>query len=493
MHKQQLQHSLRKNDAFSALPQEAVRSLVRDLDEVSFDAGATIVDSASVSPGVYIVKTGDVQNMDQGKMVASMQVGDSFGELSIKEQAEPYDVIAQSAVTCMFLSKSAAKGILGISDGEGDDGTDGARGGFPAQMCSGPMSTLALGDLKHMQLLGEGSFGRVTLVEASHPERPSEKIPLALKRMCKQHIIDDGQHHHIKSEREILASLRPHPFLLHLYATFQDRDCVYLLTNTLNGGELFSMLHPEEGDNCLSVPNASFYAANVFLAVEHLHRSDVIYRDMKPENILFNAEGYLVMIDMGFAKRLPYYDDEEQREHDVTYTMCGTPEYMAPEFILQTGHNAGVDLWAFGVLVFEMLFGVTPFLPDDEDMGELFKNIARVRTSAKKGRSRPRNLPFPQGFTKQHPDAADFILGLLDGDPTNRLGMRSNGEQEIREHPFFSEIDLAALAQKAIEPPYKPRVRDAFDVSNFEAMQSGELDVSPLIDVAEAEEIFANF
>ena len=129
----------------------------------------------------------------------------------------------------------------------------------------------------------------------------------------------------------------------------------------------------------------------------------------------------------------------------------------------------------------------------NEDMGELFKNIARVRTSAKKGRSRPRNLPFPQGFKKQHPDATDFILGLLDGDPTNRLGMRSNGEQEIREHPFFSQIDLAALTQKAIEPPYKPQVRDAFDVSNFEAIQSGELDVSPLIDVVEAEEIFANF
>lgn len=494
MARQQLFHSLRKNDAFKGLGIEALRSLVRDLQERSFAAGDTIARAGEVAEGVYIVQGGDVHCLEPGggALVAEMETGGSFGELSVASaggEPEPYDVAAVSDARCMFLPATMGKQILGVPT-QGSDG--GAAGVVAERMCEGPMSRLALGDLRQLALLGEGSFGRVTLMEATHPDS-GERVPLALKRMCKQHILDDGQHHHIKSEREILASLRPHPFLLHLFATFQDRDCVYLLTNTLVGGELFSMLHPEEGDNCLSVADASFYAANVFLAVEHLHRSDVIYRDMKPENILFNDSGYLVLIDMGFAKRVPYYDDEEQREHDVTYTMCGTPEYMAPEFILQTGHNAGVDLWAFGVLVFEMMFGVTPFLPEDEDMGELFKNIARVRTSAKKGRSRPTNLPFPRGFEREQPHATDFILGLLDGDPTNRLGMRRDGEREIREHPFFGHIDWSALVNKEIKPPYQPKVRDAFDTSNFDAEESGDLDVTPLIDAEEAETIFADF
>merc|ERR1719201_630003 len=114
---------------------------------------------------------------------------------------------------------------------------------------------------------------------------------------------------------------------------------------------------------------------------------------MKPENVLVSSDGYLCVIDMGFAKRVPFIDDGVEHEH--TYTMCGTPEYMAPEFILQTGHNHGVDYWALGVLVYEMLFGVTPFLPEDEDRGELFKNIARVRTRKPKGRARPPNIAFP--------------------------------------------------------------------------------------------------
>merc|ERR1719247_1563112 len=157
------------------------------------------------------------------------------------------------------------------------------------------MSKVPLQELVFVALLGEGSFGRVTMVKASNPETGEVEV-LALKRMCKQHIIDDGQQDHIKSERDILASIRPHPFLLHLYATYQDNDCVYLLTNVLAGGELFTVIHPIDGDTCLPLRNARFYAANVFLAIEHLHRSDVIYRDMKPENVLVSADGYLCVI-----------------------------------------------------------------------------------------------------------------------------------------------------------------------------------------------------
>jgi len=463
--------SLRKLDAFKELQPSALRSMVRQLTEVTFAAGEVIAKAGDVATGVHIVKAGTLtcNGLD-------MDTGATFGEGSLSAGAgegEPFDVVAASAgATCMLLSASTTRAELGLGGGSG---------GEELTMCSGPMSKIPLEDLTFVALLGEGSFGRVTMVKATNPETQDTEV-LALKRMCKQHIIDDGQQDHIKSERDILAGIRPHPFLLHLYATYQDADCVYLLTNVLAGGELFTVIHPIDGDTCLPLRSARFYAANVFLAIEHLHRSDVIYRDMKPENVLVSNDGYLCVIDMGFAKRVPFVDPDDGTEHDLTYTMCGTPEYMAPEFILQTGHNSAVDYWALGVLVYEMLFGVTPFLPEDEDMGELFKNIARVRTRKPKGRARPPNVAFPEGYKAQQPDAVGLINQLLDGDPAHRLGMMQNGTHDIRNHPFFSSMDWSAMLAKKLPAPFKPQLADKFDASAFEGEESGELDLVKLVD-----------
>jgi len=147
--------------------------------------------------------------------------------------------------------------------------------------------------------------------------------------------------------------------------------------------------------------------------------------------------------------------------------MCGTPEYMAPEFILQTGHNAAADYWALGILVFEMFCARTPFLPDDEDMGQLFKNIARqVRGKSKRGKggSRPPDIHFPSSLKKRCPAGVDIVTHLLNGSPVHRLGMLRKGTKDIRNHAFFKTINWDTLLSRKMPVPWKPdKDADNFD------------------------------
>jgi hypothetical protein len=241
-------------------------------------------------------------------------------------------------------------------------------------------SRIDLSKMRKRGILGRGFFGTVYLIEWNDPLASSHTSPrpLALKRMFKQAVVQHKQEAHVLAEKDILERVPPSAFLLNLQASFQDRDCLYLLTNFVQGGELLSIL-PEDG---LEPEYALFYFANVLLALSHLHKYGVIYRDLKPENCLIARNGYVVLIDMGFAKRVPWTDTvgAEEVTHHVTYTMCGTPEYAAPESLLMKGCDRGVDYWALGILLHEMAMGVTPFAPDEaagENQKSIFKKLLR--------------------------------------------------------------------------------------------------------------------
>jgi len=335
---------------------------------------------------------------------------------------------------------------------------------------------LKLSELDEIGLLGQGSFGKVTLVSVRHREGDEEI--LALKCMSKAHVVQCGQAKHIVAEKEILEQLPHHPFVLELFRTFQDKDCVYMLTELIQGGELFNYLHGDLGTgDCLDEHGARFYAANVFVALEHLHKHGVVYRDLKPENLMVSGNGFLKVIDLGFAKKIPFTvfssESGENETHMKSFTLCGTPEYLAPEFILNLGHDAAVDYWAIGILLYEFLTGRTPFETEDGSMNELFKNIAVMRT----GTSR---VPFPRGFHQQFPFATDIITKLLHGNPSKRLGMLFNGPNDIRNHDFFAPLDWEHVLKKneSLEPPFIPVILGARDLSNFEQ----EEDV-PLLEV----------
>lgn len=202
-----------------------------------------------------------------------------------------------------------------------------------------------------------GTFARVCLVRPATASDDQENNQVfALKILRKTEVIKLKQIDHVRHEREILADVAGHPFITRLIASFSDRDSLYMVLDYVPGGELFSYLRrhrrfPEEW--------ARFYAAEIVLVLEYLHEQQggVAYRDLKPENLLLDAQGHVKLVDFGFAKRLGYKNDKPVE----TYTLCGTPEYLAPEVIQNKGHTTAVDWWALGILIYEFLTGYPPF------------------------------------------------------------------------------------------------------------------------------------
>ena len=308
-----------------------------------------------------------------------------------------------------------------------------------------PIKIQGILEIKTGRTLGTGSFGRVKV--ATHLE--SGQV-LALKILQKEAIKVTRQEKNIMNERFLTGKLR-HPFILHLYGTFQDVNCLYMLLEIVMGGELFRLLHGDgTSENRLSVVDTAFYTANVVSVYEYIHADDIVYRDLKPENNLISTDGYLKIVGWGFAKKVV----------DKTYTTCGTPEYLAPELVQGTGHGKGVDWWALGILIFEMLVGRTPYVGNNpDDTMAICRNIMNDE------------IEFPGDF---NPDARDLVEGLCTREELTRLGCMCGGSEEVKEHAFLGSINWKELKAKLTEAPWKPVVKDKMDVSNFDDIYDDE-------------------
>eukprot|EP00455_Lapot_gusevi_P010761 TRINITY_DN14900_c0_g1_i5.p1 TRINITY_DN14900_c0_g1~~TRINITY_DN14900_c0_g1_i5.p1 ORF type:complete len:359 (+),score=86.70 TRINITY_DN14900_c0_g1_i5:179-1255(+) len=305
--------------------------------------------------------------------------------------------------------------------------------------------------------LGTGTFGRVRLVQMQYQ---SDYHSFALKMLKKSEILRLKQLEHIKSEKEILTAIN-HPFIVNLYKTFQDDRFVYMVMEYVIGGEMFSLLRRE---GRFSNEKARFYAAEIVSALEYLHNQNIIYRDLKPENLLIDRDGHIKITDFGFAKRV----------EDRTWTLCGTPEYLAPEIIQSKGHNKGVDWWALGILIFEMLAGYPPFF--DENAYGIYQKILLGR------------IDFPRTID---PDAKDLIRKLLTSDRTKRYGCLRNGAGDIKSHKWFRGIDWDAVSNRQLSPPYVPPVVSDDDTANFDKYPDSE-EEAPIPDTVH-QETFRDF
>ncbi|XP_055375516.1 protein kinase C isoform X2 [Condylostylus longicornis] len=294
---------------------------------------------------------------------------------------------------------------------------------------------LGLQDFTFIKVLGKGSFGKVMLAE----KKGTDEI-YAIKVLKKDAIIQDDDVDCTMTEKRILALAAKHPFLTALHSCFQTPDRLFFVMEYVNGGDLMFQIQKARR---FEAARAAFYAAEVTLALQFLHSHGVIYRDLKLDNILLDQEGHCKLADFGMCK--------EGIAGDVlTTTFCGTPDYIAPEILREQEYGASVDWWALGVLMYEMMAGQPPFEANDEE--ELFDSILHD------------DVLYPVWLSRE---AVSILKGFLTKNPTQRLGCTGN-ENEIRKHPFFAKLDWAELENRNVKPPFRPKMKNARDASNFD-------------------------
>lgn len=305
-------------------------------------------------------------------------------------------------------------------------------------------------------VLGTGSFGRVKcakyLKSRGATLEDTTQVPprVAIKILKKASIIKLKHVDHILNEKAILLRLE-HPLTVRCFGTFQDTRYLYLVMEFVQGGEFFTHLRKAKR---FDSETAKFYASMIVDIFDYLHADNIIYRDLKPENMLLDRDGYVKLTDFGFAKVVELRTD----------TLCGTPEYIAPEVLLNKGHGKPVDWWTLGILIYEMIVGYPPFL-DDDPLG-IYQKILSGK------------FVFPKFFDK---DAKLLVRKLLQADLSKRWGNLKDGVRDIKECKWFSNIDFADIRAKRIPAQFKPTIKGVDDVSNFETYPE-EKDDSPPID-----------
>ena len=319
---------------------------------------------------------------------------------------------------------------------------------------SSKVKLMKLSDYEIGETLGTGSFGRVRI---SKNRKTNEYV--AMKIMKKVEILKSKQADHIANEIKILSMI-DHPFVIKFDGFTQDDKYLYLALELINGGELFTYLR---GVGRFPVDQARVYIAQIVSIFEYLHSKHIIYRDLKPENILIHKSGYLKLTDFGFARIV------EGR----TYTLCGTPEYLAPEIILNKGHGKPVDWWTCGILLYEMIAGIDPFSDDDPMM--VYQKILKGK------------IKFPSGFDS---NAKSLVKHLLESDLTKRYGNLKGGVKDIKGHRFFKELNWEKLINMELTPPYIPKVKSASDISNFSSYPDSD---TPCPSIKKSEDPFLDW
>lgn len=377
---------------------------------------AEILSAMGISPDKQTPRRSKYLNQSGGEGIgegsASVEHGDMPKDLSEKrdDKVEFYNTLLES------IAGSGDRSELERSD-------------------SGRVNKVGLDDFIFIKVLGKGSFGKVMLAE----KRGTDEI-YAVKVLKKDVIVQDDDVECTLTERRVLALAARHPFLTALHSCFQTRDRLFFVMEYVNGGDLmFQIQRARKFDE----PRARFYAAEVTLALQFLHRHGVIYRDLKLDNILLDNEGHCKLADFGMCK-------EGILDGCTTTTFCGTPDYIAPEILQELDYGPSVDWWALGVLMYEMMAGQPPFEADNED--DLFESILHD------------DVLYPVWLSKE---AVSILKGFMTKNPVRRLGC-TGGAGGIRQHAFFRDMEWEALEARRVRPPFRPKIKNQKDAVNFD-------------------------
>uniref|UniRef100_A0A8B9K8B5 cGMP-dependent protein kinase n=1 Tax=Astyanax mexicanus TaxID=7994 RepID=A0A8B9K8B5_ASTMX len=383
---------LRSVSLLASLPEDKLTKIVDCLEVEYYDKGDYVIREGEEGNTFYIIARGKVKvtqstkDHEEPQVINTLQKGDYFGEKAL-------------------IRRSGSN--------------------------TPPSSPLSL---DRIQLREKNFTSTLSFMK-------NENVTFALKCIKKRHIVDNRQEEHIHSERRILSETNS-PFIVKMYRTFKDSKYVYMLLEACLGGEIWSMLRDR---GSFEENTAKFCVGCVTEAFEYLHNKAIIYRDLKPENLMLDSDGYVKLVDFGFAKKM--------KCGQKTWTFCGTPEYVAPEIILNKGHGLSVDFWALGILIFELLTGSPPFTGSDQMM---------TYTFILKGMEK---MDFPKKISKR---PGDLIRKLCKQNPSERLGNMKNGIMDIKKHRWFTGFSWSGLKARTLNSPLKREVKGPTDHSYFD-------------------------
>jgi len=399
---------------FKNLNNEQIELTVRSLQPCTYQEGDVIVQQGEEATNFYLIITGTIRVFKDGQEVRCLGRWDYLGERALLlHEKRSATCKAEVACECLSLDREVFTNIVGSFRKE-----------LEHRMNLQDLD-ITMEDLRLKAVVGRGSFGIVKLVY----HRNDENRMYALKCVSKQQVVKQGQERSMSIEREINAQCY-HPCIMQFIKTFQDSKNVYFLTEFLGGGDLFYAIR-EIGN--LTKDQCQFFGGCIVLAIEYLHGLGIMYRDLKPENVLLDFQGNAKLVDFGCCKKALF-----------TNTLVGTPWYFAPETILGKGYTCAIDWWALGVMMHEFIVGPLPFGRETEDQLELFREILESP------------LQFPSYVADEH--AVAMISGLLERTPELRLGASTRGAKEIKTHQYFANFDWDALAGRYAKQPWAPNL-----------------------------------
>ena len=324
---------------------------------------------------------------------------------------------------------------------------------------NGDIEKFDLEDYKILYKANKTNLGYIYICK----NKKSNKLNF-MKILKKANLLTSKNIEHVTNEY-VNLSIIYHPFIIELRGIYCTNPITLnFLYEYISGGNLNTLLKAQKR---LPLYNAKFYLASIITAFDYLHKKNIIYRDLRPQNILICKDGYIKLAEFGLAKKM---------ESDVTFTMCGTPEYYSPEMIRKTGYNKNTDFWSLGILLYEMLIGCTPFI--DSDPLKIYQKINQGK------------VLFPKQIDKS---AKMIIKHFLNIDQFQRLGCTKNGIADIVEDPFFKSFNWKGLLLKNLDPPYVPEFKGHLDTSNYKKIEDGDENDDENIEVDKEKDPFYNW
>ena len=301
-------------------------------------------------------------------------------------------------------------------------------------------SKISENDFTKIKLIGKGSYGNVFLVRYN-----KNNMIYAMKVYKKSDLREKNQENNTKSERNLLTQIN-FPFIVEVKFAFQTDSKLFLVQEFIQGGDLFFHIHSGQK---FSTQKTKFYLVEIILAIDFLHKNNMIYRDLKPENILIDSKGHIKLTDFGLSKIVTNIEEK-------SFTICGTLQYIAPEIISGEGYNESVDWWSLGIIMYEMLTGKLPFKFNFDSQEEQEQNDLNIYD---------KKIKYPSWIEE---NAKDLINKLLNKNPEKRIGSGKEGAENIKKHPFFSDIDWNKALNKELRPPFIPKIENETDIKYFE-------------------------